>query len=173
MGALAWAGLVFVIAVPSAEVVRSKLTPANANAATAVAPVAAPTKAKPVVATAAPTAKPSSSKPAPAGAATTDVADAPAVPADPIKDYLAEGKPLPDYITTGKASAPAAAAASQPAPAALPTTATTTASAKPAVVRPKPTVTEADLKDWKSGTLEDYLRQHGLLTDSAPVPAGN
>jgi hypothetical protein len=26
------------------------------------------------------------------------------------------------------------------------------------------TVTEADLKDWKSGTLEDYLRAHGLLS---------
>jgi len=42
----------------------------------------------------------------------------------------------------------------------------------PATARPRPqsvaqTVTEADLKDWKSGTLEDYLRAHGLLADGA------
>ena len=42
----------------------------------------------------------------------------------------------------------------------------------PASARPKPqaltpTVTEADLKDWKSGSLEDYLKAHGLLADSA------
>ena len=36
---------------------------------------------------------------------------------------------------------------------------------------PAPTVTEADLKDWKSGTLEDYLRQHNLLANSSPDQA--
>jgi len=40
-------------------------------------------------------------------------------------------------------------------------------SARPKVA-PAQTVTDADLKDWKSGTLEDYLRQHNLLAISSP-----
>jgi hypothetical protein len=40
-------------------------------------------------------------------------------------------------------------------------------SARPKVA-PAQTVTDADLKDWKSGTLEDYLRQHNLLANSSP-----
>jgi hypothetical protein len=47
------------------------------------------------------------------------------------------------------------------------------ASARPAAPAGGATATEADLKDWKSGSLEDYLRQRGLLSQSAPPPAGN
>jgi len=39
-------------------------------------------------------------------------------------------------------------------------------SARPKIA-PAQTVTEADLKDWKSGTLEDYLRQHNLLSNAS------
>lgn len=180
LGALAWAGLVFVIAVPSAEVVTSKVLHIG-SAAEAVAPVAQPAKPKPVAAVV-PADKPVPAKPSqpastPAPASDPAVAEAaPAPPADPIKDYLADGKPLPDYLTTGKASAPVAAASPQPAPAALPRPADAVAATpapKPAAARPKPTVTEADLKDWKSGTLEDYLRQKGLLNESTNPSAGN
>ena len=115
LGALAWAGLVFVIAVPSAEVVTSKVLHIG-SAAEAVAPVAQPAKPKPVAAVV-PADKPVPAKPSqpvstPAPASDAPVAEAAsALPADPIKDYLADGKPLPDYLTTGKASAPVAAQA--------------------------------------------------------------
>jgi hypothetical protein len=43
----------------------------------------------------------------------------------------------------------------------------------PAKARPKPvvpTITEDDFKGWKSGSLEDYLKQRGLLSGE---PAAN
>jgi hypothetical protein len=47
------------------------------------------------------------------------------------------------------------------------------ASARPTGDAPA-TVTEADLKGWKSGSLEDYLREHGLLNGAnAAAAAGN
>jgi len=220
-GALAWAGLVLIIAVPSAELVRAKFFSKGTGA------VASDVADTPVVT---PAVEP---KPKPATiASTTPVAPQPALKAitvpvtpivaeptnggDAVKDYIAANKKLPDYITgststkpvasapvqqlppTVQASAPTAVATISPAPA---VTAAPTAVAvapapdavdpssvasvdaqpvvpdvppvpMPASARPKPqaltpTVTEADLKDWKSGSLEDYLKAHGLLADSA------
>ena len=228
-GVLAWAGLVVVIAVPAAELVLSKLnaltSPEVATATVAPTPVAV-TPAVPVAVKVAtvpsqPVAVLVAPKPAgepfvaPVAVASTAV-NGDSAPADPVKDYLASGKPLPSYLTpsakgasTGPTPEPVASAApavvqtpvaatdALPAatdptttgtvsvttqPAAAPEDDTTVAVAPPvpmpASARPKidpaATVTEADLKDWKSGSLEDYLRQHGLLNGAATAaPAGN
>jgi hypothetical protein len=238
-GALAWAGLVIVIAVPSAEIVREKLAPSAALAlvpadGAAAAPVAKPAKSnKPAVVGSVPVPKPARA-PVPATpaaptaviASATPAAVAPlpaataAVHADPIKDFLLTGKDMPDYITGSTPPKPAAAAPpAQPLPTALPPQSVASAPAAPpaaasapvspvtfapppavasapiqpgaasdtAVVpppRPMPasgrpklgppqTVTEADLKDWKSGSLRDYLRQHDLLSNDDAAAAGN
>jgi hypothetical protein len=220
-GALAWAGLVLIVAVPSAELVRSKLfaksamtvTSATAEAPAVVTPVKA--KPKPVVVASAPVAPKPATKPVVQPAAPTSVVASTNPPVesdgDAVKDYLAANKKLPDYITGSTSAAPVAAVPAQQLPTALPAAApTTVATASPAPIvnapatiepapadptavatldvqpvvpdvppipmpasaRPKPqavaqAVTEADLKDWKSGTLEDYLRAHGLLADGA------
>jgi hypothetical protein len=205
-GALAWAGLAIVIAVPAAETVSSKLVPADNNAAVVgagtpktiavIAPVPATRPAAAIADAATEKAAPAVAEVAPT--AVTPVA-ASAGSDSALQQYLASGKKLPDYITTGSAhpAAASAAAPAQPEPAVLPApAATATASVAPATAteppttaaetdapapaqqaapplprpvkaRPKPVqpeVTDADLKDWKSGSLEDYLRQHGLLT---------
>jgi hypothetical protein len=214
-GALAWTGLVIVIAVPAAEAVWSRMAPDQRGAArvdmaevpstpSAAAP-AKPATAAPVGAATTASAAPADTKPANGGTA--------------LDDYLASGKPLPSYIKppTGAvpakpASTPAAPAkpvvasvapapqvkpaveptasvqpaqkpatteasvapaskpvsppvAPQPVPAAQPNVAAVTPASppKPKPVKPR-TVTEADLKEWKSGTLADFLKARGLLT---------
>jgi hypothetical protein len=67
-------------------------------------------------------------------------------------------------------AAPAAQVASLPEPdQAAPVAPVAAPVPMPASARPTPppqrVVTEADLKDWKSGSLEDFLRQQGLLSD--------
>ena len=214
-GALAWAGLVLIIAVPSAEFVRAKFfSKGTASVTTDVAETPAmttPAKTKPKPATVA------SVPVAPQPALKTIVVPATTIAAAPaegnaVKDYLSANKKLPDYITGSTSTKPVASTAPmQPLPAAVPAPATAVATIAPvpadvvpvavpssaiapgsvanvdiqpvipdvppipmpASARPKPaavvtpTVTEADLKDWKSGTLEDYLKAHGLLADSA------
>jgi hypothetical protein len=241
-GALAWAGLVIVVAVPTVEIVRSRLLPSASALPVAVAPtepvqpIAENTPPAPtaVAATAAVAAAPAKVEEAPAvetaavetpAAATASpvpvaVAEPPAQPevgdvpvVQPVSaqapgpderdqaldDYLRSGKKLPDYITanaptklgvTTVPASPAAAADDVPpqatgaAPAAIVATAPPIAAPltppkpMPVSARPKAeparTVTEADLKDWKSGTLENYLKQQGLLSGSdATADAGN
>lgn len=231
-GALAWAGLVLIVAVPSVELVRDKLFAKSAMTVTtakAEAPaVVVPIKAKPkpaVVVASTPVAPQPAVKPMiqPAAPSTVVASTTPPVESggDAVKDYLAANKKLPDYITGSTSTAPAAQVPAQQLPTALPGTGDSAATASPAPVfsapaggepaadqptdvatidaqpvvpdvppipmpataRPRPqavgqTITEADLKDWKSGTLEDYLRAHGLLADGADngdsggVPAG-
>jgi hypothetical protein len=210
LSALAWVGLVIVIAVPSADMLRSKLMVGGPSGTRAVPTkslasvvIAEPGKADaPAVASATPVV-PAMPKLTPIGTAVPTPAVKPTVPVatdasvtpenstntspgDPVKDYLASGKALPNYI---KQAAPGAApppAAVAPVAAPPPVQAPAVVIAKPAPIpptvavappqpkpaRPKAVVTEADLKDWKSGTLEDYLRAHGLLTQSAD-PSGN
>jgi hypothetical protein len=96
----------------------------------------------------------------------------------------AELTPAAQRLAAKLASAPEPPGATLP-----PTETTAVASANPVVpkpeapplpmppsARPKPqpvqTVTEADLKDWKSGSLEDYLKSHGLLSNAEDAPAG-
>lgn len=213
-GALAWAGLVLIIAVPSAEIVRAKFFSKDAVVVTsdvADTPVVTPAvKPKPKPATVASTA------PQPALKAitvpVTPIVVAPTNGGDAVKDYIAANKKLPDYITGSTSTKPVASAPVQQLPAAVPAAAPTAVATiapapttvvtpapvtptavdptsvasiepqpvipdvppvpMPASARPKPqpvspTVTEADLKDWKSGSLEDYLKAHGLLAASA------
>jgi len=225
--ALAWAGLVVVIAVPAADFVLARFGKADAvvvaptaqppaksaapvepavqaskPGAAAVAPKPAPAPAVTVV----PAPAPAAVKPAPQPAATDTASETP-VAADPVQDYLSTNKALPSYITKGSTTGepaadtspftttPVATSADVPAapPAAAPSTAPATVPAAPvkapvatsiapavptpmaAAERPKPTpraVTDADLKGWKSGTLEDYLRQHGLLNTTTNSDTG-
>ncbi|HTJ57088.1 MAG TPA: hypothetical protein VL418_05930 [Devosiaceae bacterium] len=121
-------------------------------------------------------------------------ASAPPVSQNPVKDYLATNKALPSYITSAPSKPVAATETPQPnsltpaaqrlatrfdsapSPGRASGAATSGVASEPqSVPLPQPapvrvahvvdrTVTEADLKDWKSGTLEDYLRAHGLLS---------
>lgn len=214
-GALAWAGLVIVIAVPAAEAIRSRLVtdridlPGDTVATIAPAPQAATTRATGTAGTAAPPApRPAvASRPAPAATdvppavGVSDAAPVAARASDALDAYLASGKSLPDYIKPGPArqAPPAAAAqaredagrdasppaaavdgappAGAPSGAAAPVAVASAPAAAPpgdppvplpAVARPRPEppriVTESELDGWRSGTLEDYLRQQGLLS---------
>ena len=214
-GALAWAGLVVIIAVPSAELVRAKFfSKGTASVTSDVAETPAVTapakpKAKPATVAIVPVAPQPALKTIVVPA--TTIATAPA-DGNAVKDYLSANKKLPDYITGSTSAKPVTGPApTQPLPAAVPVPATAVATIAPlpaavapvvvppsavaptgvanvdaqpiapdvppipmpASARPKPaaavmpTVTEADLKDWKSGTLEDYLKAHGLLADNA------
>jgi hypothetical protein len=232
-GALAWVGLVIVVAVPAAELVSSRLVPMLTGGATAnkldvpakpvaTAPAAEPAPAAPIAVAPeaeAPAATPAvvASKPADKpGAASNDTA---------LDEYLSSGRTLPDYLTPGKAKGNAARSSGAPtaeppavpatttadlppAPPAAPPPAKPTAAAStvlppleagtpaeaapaaetpavasvpavgpvplPAKARPKPVaapiVTEDDFRGWKSGSLEDYLKQQGLLSGE---PAAN
>ena len=211
-GALAWTGLVIVIAVPAADVLLSKLAPPGSavvgptGQAATIAPFVPKAAAiKPATKPSTPVAEAPEPTPVQAPAASTQVAeqssDLPAAPADPVQGYLATHKTLPSYITPdGNTPATAGAnpaAATQNAPPPTPTVASTgsasvasspvedpgvaapatapkpmAAAARPKLQTVRP-VTEADLKNWKSGTLEDYLRQHGLLNPSQAAPTGN
>jgi hypothetical protein len=195
-GALAWIGLVIVIAVPSADILLSRLAPQQTARSVSV-PVAKPApKATPEPVTALeakPVAKPVPVAVEPAvqqAAVAAQPAGDAGVSGDPVKDYLATNKSLPSYITPAKPAAAGeqpVATTAPPAGAAAPAGANGVASAdpsagaapspKPAASRPKPlpapSVTEADLKGWKSGTLEDYLRQNGLLTTNPPSSGRN
>lgn len=109
-GGLAWAGLVLVLAVPSADMLsRPSAWQANAsgNEESTRAIPAAPQKTAAIVAP----------KPAPR----PDARTAPAVTNDPVESFVASGKKLPSYISDASASAPAAieVAGAPAAPAAI------------------------------------------------------
>jgi hypothetical protein len=84
---------------------------------------------------------------APSGAATATTSTVPEAN-DPAPAAQVASLPEPDQMAP---VAPASAPVPMPA------------SARPAPP-PQRVVTEADLKDWKSGSLEDFLRQQGLLS---------
>jgi hypothetical protein len=122
-GALAWGGLIVILGVPSAEIISSAVIgktaqPGTAPAAQTAAPVAvAAVSPKPEVPAAAATdpAETASAAAAADPAETTSI-ESPADPVqtasieaatDPVDDYLAAGKPLPDYISGASAHAAA------------------------------------------------------------------
>lgn len=111
-GGLAWAGLIVILAVPSAEM----LTKPQAESASVITSGIDPVKTADI----APQPSPSANRPA-APAAASD---------DPVDAYLASGKKLPSYIS----DAPAEVASTKPAPVTklvVPTTPTTTAREEP------------------------------------------
>jgi hypothetical protein len=188
---LAWAGLVVVVAVPAVEVVKSRLAPDDEVAlASPLEPVKRPvatpvverTEVEEAAAASVPAITPSTAK----GSALQQYL----ATGKKLPDYITtapsstEKAPAPQVVaavpakpaaTTPAPAAPAAASApaiaSVPAPPAAEQVAATNPAPAPVpmapAARPKPAakiVTEADLKDWKSGTLEDFLKQRGLLT---------
>ena len=193
-GGLAWAGLVVILAVPSADILFGKSDgKATANTAT-VADVAPAAKIDPIE------------------TASVDTKD-------PVNVYVNKGKKLPSYISDGndvavekpavlKPAAPVAkptevasvAPATETPPVPLPrgarpkwTVATAPAEEKPliidesevALVSPAkpvapfplsddgtdngtaPEVTSDQLEEWDSGSLADYLAKKGLLSDNS------
>ena len=167
-----------VVAPGPAAAVKPAQTPVASTPAPKPAPVVAQTPAPAPVPMPAPAATPAA---APATVVAEQPAETPAAPADPVQDYLSSNKTLPSYITpAGKPAAAAQPAATVPVPAPSVATASPAeesqgasipaAAPKPTAAAPKPRpqttrpITEADLKGWKSGTLEDYLRQNGLLS---------
>lgn len=115
-GGLAWAGLLLVVGVPSADALTSLLSPPADARAAVVTPE--PPKAEPVAA-----AQP---EPAVKPTAVQQVADVKPVAerkpqaapvADPVDRYLASGKTMPSYISGGAAANTNAAATPKPAPA--------------------------------------------------------
>ncbi len=151
-----------VIVTPQAAAVAPKTTPTPASAPVAASVTAAP-------------------RPHGAGSVTqpaaSDTATASA-PADPIGSYLTTNKALPDYITPS--TAPPAAAAPAPQAASIAPSAVSPVAPKPVpapmatTTRPKQApqaVTEADLKDWKTGSLREYLREHDLLSNDDASPS--
>ena len=108
-GGLAWAGLVLILAVPSADMLTKPSAWRADTAGTDSEDVTAGGGA--VVRTAVVTApKPATRSMAPATAATSD---------DPVESYVASGKKLPSYIsdapTSGRAAPEVAAAPAEPA----------------------------------------------------------
>lgn len=202
---LAWAGVILVVGVPTADLLSAQFsgdaTPARVAAIEPAAPVPAPLSQRPdapssEVAEVKPVA-PVASKPA-----TQPVAQTASV----VDNFVNSGKPLPSYITGGDAAA-APAVAPVPAPAQVATTPpvrtpilTTPAAVDPTQVaalapqrvapvpmplsmrptpitvpvavtapadivipsgietpRPSATVTAADLDDWETGPLSEFL----------------
>lgn len=192
-GGLAWAGLVLVLAVPSADI----LTKPQANSATitsdmdavrtaSITPAAAPAAkpaVKPVV--------PATRKPAGADVAVTGKGT------DVVNDYISSGRKLPSYIS----DAPAGAGAQQPAasqPLIVPTNTAKTPLVKPdgtfagdaeasmvvavvppkpypASMRPKPTTVTATLPANEEAPLiideQDMERREAALRPTRPFDA--
>jgi len=110
--------------------------------------------------------QPASAEP-PAQASVTPTAPdaATAAPESPIAAPAVADAATALPVPAAEARPPEAmAAVPPPAPVPLPVT------ARP---KPAPVVGEAELKGWKSGTLEDYLKQQGLLTDGGAAQGGN
>lgn len=183
-----------VVVAPVKPVVQPTPTPVASSppVVRAVAPVAEATEQTPAAADAAPAGDavtdylatnktlPSYITPSSSAKATAESQPAPTTPAaQQLATNLASAPSTSE--TAAVASSPASVSADSAdqtestAVATADTQVTAPASAPvpmPASARPKvvagQTVTEADLKDWKSGTLEDYLRQHNLLANSSP-----
>lgn len=117
-GALAWTGLVVVLAVPAADMLIGK-PDAKANLAADVEPVQTavpkPVETPVVAAGTKPVVPAIESKPA--------AVETAAVPADPVKEYISSGKKLPSYIS-GNDSPAVEAVATPQAPVAKPGTIT-------------------------------------------------
>lgn len=156
-GGLAWAGLVLVLAVPSADM----LTKPSAKTVTLGAGADATETAS-----IAPAAKPVVSAVKPVAPATAPVATAAAEP-DVIEDYVSSGKKLPSYISDAPVTTAQAPAATKPlavptAPATAPVAAdgrTEVASFAPvpypASMRPRPVTTATVTTDEQSPLILD------------------
>lgn len=226
---LAWAGVILVVGVPTADLLSAQFsgdaTPARVAAVEPVAPVPAPLSQRPD----APSSEVAEVKPA------APVASKPAAQtASVVDNFVNSGKPLPSYITGGDAAAAPAVAPAQVAttppvrtpivttPAAVdPTQVAAIAPQKVAPVpmplsmrptpitvpvavtapadivipsgieapRPSATVTAADLDDWETGPLSEFLARKqaqggssatvttdydpdGFFLDQGPNPRG-
>jgi len=216
---LAWAGVLLVVGVPTADLLSAQFmgnpaasAPAQIAVIKPVAPIPAPLSQRPAAPVAKPAAQVATAAPAkPAVAPTKPVAVPAAQTADAVDAFLQSGRQLPSYITGADApAAPGQVAATAPARPLITTTPTTQppavdpievasippqkvapvpmplsmrpqpvavalvrdpvvipaglTPAEPAVVvRPPASVTAADLQDWETGPLSDFLarRQAG------------
>ena len=208
---LAWAGVILVVGVPTADLLSAQFlgnpampAPAQVAVVRPIAPIPAPLSQRP----AAPVAKPVEQVAAiaPAKPAVSPVKPAAATPAaqtaDAVDAFLQSGRQLPSYITEADAPAQVAAAPARPVisttpaapPAAVdpievasipekvaPTPMPLSMRPQPVavalardpvvippgltpaqptgVVRPPSTITAADLQDWETGPLADFLAQ--------------
>lgn len=82
---LAWAGVALIFAVPSAEMISARMAPSEA-----ALPIGAPAQVPPAPAKVDPV---------------TTAAIEPAKLADPVEKFILTGKPLPDYLSGGDATA--------------------------------------------------------------------
>ena len=219
---LAWAGVILVVGVPTADLLSAQFlgpsTPAPAQVAVVseIAPIPAPLSQRPV----APIAKPAvdiavTTPVKPAAPVVTALAASSSQTAGVVDTFLHSGKAMPDYITGGGASAaPAQVATTSPGrtPIVTPPAATTPGvdpmqvasipsrtvapvpmplSMRPAPimvpvavtdpsaivlppglsapVRPPATVTAADLEDWETGPLSEFLARKQGRGSSATV----
>lgn len=97
-GGLAWAGLLLVIGVPSADALTSYLSDRDASVLPAV--VAPEQQAEPVAAKPVAETKPAATKPAVVQQVAASKPQAAPV-ADPVDRFVASGKKLPSYISDG------------------------------------------------------------------------
>lgn len=210
---LAWAGVLLVVGVPTADLLSAQFmgsAPASKPAQIAViapiAPVPAPLSQRPTAPVAKPAAQVAAVTPAkPAATPVRPVAAAAAQTADAVDAFLQSGRQMPSYITDAPA-APGHAAANTPARPLITTTPASPSAAvdpievasiapqkvapipmplsmrpqpiaaalvrdpvvvrpgltpaEPAlIVRPPADVTAADLQDWETGPLADFLAQ--------------
>lgn len=184
-GGLAWTGLVLVLAVPSADILSSQLTPQSGLQMTADTDAIETGSIADPVETYMSTGKPlpsyiSDAPPAPAvrtiplaTSSTQTAATAPlkvtlpvAPEATPIETAAIAPAPVP-YPASMRPSPPVAAE-----PVVILDEAEVAALEAPVVRRPAAAaaprvVTQDDLAGWNSGTLADYLARNGLLEDAA------
>ena len=220
---LAWAGVILVVGVPTADLLSAQFsgdaTPARAQVAVVepVAPMPAPLSQRPAAPVAKPVTEVAVATPAkPVAPAVTPPASAPQT-AGVVNNFLQSGKALPSYITgASSTSVPAQVAATPPVRTPIVTTPAPVApgvdpiqvaaippqkvapmpmplSMRPAPIRvpvatampsvpgdivippglvpvqPLDTVTAADLDDWETGPLSEYLAKKQGRGSSANV----
>jgi hypothetical protein len=212
---LAWAGVILVVGVPTADLLSAQFlgnpgAPAQAQIAVIepVAPIPAPLSQRPAAPAAKPPAQVAAVAPAkPVATPAKPVATPAAQTADAVDAFLQSGRQLPSYITGADApAAPAQVAATPPTRPLITTTPSTppagvdpievaaippqkvaptpmplsmrpepvavalvrnpvvippslTAAEPALIVRPPANVTAADLQDWETGPLADFLAQ--------------
>ncbi len=136
---LAWAGALFVVAIPAADAALRQFqarpgpqvalveevaetptlpTPASQRPAPVVASVERPVVSQPPAVAAEPQEKPTAAPAAAPDPVTTASATGPS--GDALDDFLKSGRPLPSYISDGGNAAPAAVASIDPAPSVKP-----------------------------------------------------
>ena len=138
---LAWAGVILVVGVPTADLLSAQFmgSPASPEAAQIavigpVAPVPAPLSQRPAAPVVKPAAQVAAVAPAKPATPVAKPTAAPSMPtADAVDAYLQSGRPMPSYISEGNTPpAPAQVAATTPTRPLI----TTTPAAQPAAVDP-------------------------------------